>query len=136
MAESRTQLFAYGTLMPGEGNHRQIEEHVHQARPGVIKGILVDLGAFPALIPGDGIVRGVLLDADLAVVKLTDRIEGCSPDPDQCLYRRELVGVHVEGEKQVPAWTYFFANPDQIADRPRLIVGEKDGFPIGAWSSA
>jgi gamma-glutamylcyclotransferase (GGCT)/AIG2-like uncharacterized protein YtfP len=67
MPDDSTQpasLFVYGTLMPGHGNHRRIERFVLRARPGRITGILVDLGAFPALVPGDGLVEGVLLEID------------------------------------------------------------------------
>ena len=51
MAEIVTNLFAYGTLMPGESNYRQIEDSVIDHKVGTIDGVLVDLGAFPALFP-------------------------------------------------------------------------------------
>ena len=66
-----TRLFVYGTLMPGHCNHHRIERFVHRARLGRIPGILVDLGAFPALVPGDGIVEGVVLDIDTVALAIT-----------------------------------------------------------------
>ena len=134
MSEIVTSLFVYGTLMPEGGNYWQIQDHVLVARPGTLDGVLVDLGAFPALIPGHGIVRGVLLNVDRAALKITDRIEGYSPDRDHCLYLRKEVTVVTESGENVPAWTYVFADPDSIADHPRLIVGRNDGKPVGAWS--
>ena len=61
MRENTVKLFVYGTLMPSESNYHQVEDHVSVAKPGTIEEILVDLGAYPALIPGHGIVKGVVL---------------------------------------------------------------------------
>lgn len=126
-------LFVYGTLQPGEVLHNQIEGFVCRARTGVIAGILVDLGAFPALIEGPGLVRGVLLDVDAAAFAVTDRIEGFSPDRRRCLYHRIETVVHLDDGESLPAWTYRYANPSALADRPRLVVGEIDGQPLHAW---
>jgi gamma-glutamylcyclotransferase (GGCT)/AIG2-like uncharacterized protein YtfP len=94
MPDDSTQhvrLFVYGTLMPGHGNHRRIERFVLRARPGRITGILVDLGAFPALVPGDGLVEGVLLEIDPSALSITDQIEGYAPNRSDCLYVRKQV---------------------------------------------
>jgi gamma-glutamylcyclotransferase (GGCT)/AIG2-like uncharacterized protein YtfP len=133
MTKVTTHLFVYGTLMPGESNHRQIQEWVHAVRPGTIEGILVRLGAFPALIPGEGIVRGVVLDVDEATLEITDHIEGYSLDRRRCLYTRKEVIVRLDEGAELTAWTYEFANPDSDADRVELIVGNRDGHPIYAW---
>ena len=133
MTAARTNLFVYGTLMPGETNYRQIEDFVIDHRPGTIDGILVDLGAFSALIPGTGIVRGVVLEIVPAALEITDRIEGSSPDRDHCLYLREEVTVCLVGGESVTAWTYVYANPDSVAEHPRLIVDIIDGKPVSAW---
>ena len=133
MTEAKTLLFVYGTLMPTESNYHQIEDHVRAARPGTIEGVLVDLGAYPALIPGHGIVRGVVLELDVATLDITDRIEGYSRDRDRCLYVREEVVVQFEDGREVVAWTYLFANSVGVADCPRLIVSESDGVTVFAW---
>jgi gamma-glutamylcyclotransferase (GGCT)/AIG2-like uncharacterized protein YtfP len=122
MPDDSTQhvrLFVYGTLMPGHGNHRQIERFVLRARPGRITGILVDLGAFPALVPGDGLVEGVLLEIDPSALSITDQIEGYAPNRSDCLYLRKTVRVTLDNETQVKAWTYEFADPQRILDHPR-----------------
>ena len=121
--------------MPGEANYRQIENFVIDHKPGTIDGVLVDLGAYPALVPGEGIVKGIMLRVNREALEITDRIEGYQPDRDRCLYLREEVVVRFEHGQEAVAWTYFFANPSSIADSPRLVVGESDGVPIFAWRS-
>ena len=133
MSEIVTNLFVYGTLMPGESNYRQIEAFVIDHRPGTIDGVLADLGAYPALLPGDGHVRGVMLQMHREALKITDRIEGYHPDRNRCLYVREEVVVRFE-EGQETAWTYFFADSNNVSDCPRLVVGESDGRLRYAWA--
>lgn len=133
MAERSDYLFAYGTLQPGFGNHRRIADHVHSARPGTIQGILVDLGAFPALIHGKGWVKGMLLDIDAGALTITDFIEGCHADRSRSLYVRERVEVDLGDGDIVTAWTYFLARPDRIQDRPHLRVNHANGVPIYSW---
>ena len=91
MSEIVINLFVYGTLMPGESNYRQIEHLVIDHIPGVIDGVLVDLGAFPALIPGEGHVRGILLRLNERALEITDRIEGYQTNRKDCLYFREKI---------------------------------------------
>jgi gamma-glutamylcyclotransferase (GGCT)/AIG2-like uncharacterized protein YtfP len=133
MSEIVTNLFVYGTLMPGGSNYRQIESLVIDHKPGTIDGVLVDLGAYPALLAGYGIVRGILLRMKPEGLTIADRIEGNHPDRDRCLYVREEVAVRVEGGQDVVAWTYFYADPDAAVDCPRLVVGEEDEMPVFAW---
>ena len=127
------RLFAYGTLLPGEANHRLIERQVRSARTGCIEGVLVDLGAFPALIPGDGIVKGMLLELAWEAIEITDRLEGFHADDDHSLYLRKEVIVHLHEGGEVQAWTYVYANPSAIADRPRLVLDATSGKSVFAW---
>ena len=122
-------------MMPGESNYRQIENFVIDYMRGTIDGVLVDLGAYPALVPGDGIVKGVILQMKLEALKITDRIEGYHPDRHRCLYVREEVFVRCEDGQEAVAWTYLFANSAGVADCPRLVVGERDGVPVFAWTA-
>lgn len=135
MPDRLESLFVYGTLLPGHGNHARISDHVRHARPGTIQGILVDLGAFPALVHGEGIVKGMLLDVEDEAIRITDFIEGCRPDSDDSLYVREQVQVALDDGNTMTAWTYFFARPGRITDRPRLAIGNVDGLPVFAWPS-
>ena len=133
MSEIATKLFVYGTLMPGQSNYRQIEDFVIDHKPGTIDGVLVDLGAYPALIPGDGIVKGIMLGTKDDALEITDRIEGYRPDRIRSLYVREEVAVRLEDGQEVIAWTYLFANSAGVVDCSRLVVGELNGVALHAW---
>lgn len=131
--ETTTTLFVYGTLMPNEANHGHIQDFVRAARRGTVEGVLVDLGRYPALVHGRGIVRGVLLEVDEEALAITDRIEGYAPNRSCCLYLREKVTVRLENGHEKRAWTYVFADPQGAADRVPLIVSEIEGTPVFAW---
>ena len=133
MPDQLEQLFVYGTLKPTFRNYRRIEKHVRNVRAGTIHGILIDLGAFPAVLHGDGIVKGVVLDVDVEAIRITDMIEGYHPEEGSNHYVREKVVVTLDHGSKMKAWTYFYADPERIQDRSKLPVGEIDGLPIFAW---
>ena len=133
MPEIVTNLFTYGTLMPGYSNYPQIEDFVINHKAGTIDGVLVDLGAYPALIPGDGIVKGIMLGVKQEALEITDRIEGYHPDGNRCLYVREEVAVRFEDGQEVLGWSYLFSNSAGVPDCERLVVGELSGMPLHAW---
>jgi len=122
--------FVYGTLRPDGWNHRLIEQYVRHAVPATAKGILVDLGTIPALIPGDGLVRGVLLTVDSAAIARMDKLEGVPH-----FYRRTITTVTFDDGSTTDAWVYEYADPIRIADRPKLLVGYEHGLPVFSWSS-
>lgn len=122
--------------MPGESHFGLIEWHVRSARLGCTEGVLVDLGAFPALIPGDGIVEGVLLELDDKAMAITDRLEGFHPDRDRSLYLRKEVPVQLDESKQVTAWIYEFSDPSNIEDQPRLVVACQNGTLVYSWRTS
>ncbi len=126
-------LFVYGTLMPHGSNFGHIKDHVRASQPGRIEGVLIDLGGFPAMVSGRGIIRGVLLEIDEAGVDITDRIEVFRPGRRDCLYVRREVSVRVEGGEEAVAWTYEYANPERLAECPRLVVGYEGDLPIHEW---
>lgn len=99
--EAINELVAfYGTLMsgiPARPGCPDFAPHVRLVSECLIPGRLLDLGAYPALVPGSGVVRGELwriTSADaLAVV---DAWEGAE------YVRREVDLV----EPEVRAWAY------------------------------
>lgn len=120
-------LFVYGTLRPPIKesdrvlcfNHSKILPFLHSSRPARIIGAeLYDMGSFPAAIPGDGILQGVLLAIDPAALEILDPLEG---HPE--LYRRARVDVET-AEGSVEAWVYWA--PEDLA-----LSGEK--IENGNW---
>lgn len=133
MPDQFERLFVYGTLKPGCCNHRRIADHVRHVRPGTTQGVLVDLGAFPALIHGDGIVKGVLLDLEPEAIPITDFIEGFHADRARSLYVREKVEVDLDDGNTMAAWTYFFAQPASIESCPNPVIDHIEDTPVFAW---
>ncbi|HKA14092.1 MAG TPA: gamma-glutamylcyclotransferase family protein [Myxococcota bacterium] len=114
--ESATALFAYGTLRRGAPMHGLLEGRTSWLGPASAPGRLVDLGAFPGLVPaaapGDR-VRGDLFaiaEADReGLLDALDRYEGAS---------FERVQQRVEGPHgSALAWLYTYR-------------GAVDGFPV------
>jgi gamma-glutamylcyclotransferase (GGCT)/AIG2-like uncharacterized protein YtfP len=127
------KLFVYGTLIPGECNYPAIARYVRTARSGTIEGVLVNLGAYPALIPGSGWVRGALLEVDEAALAVTDQIEDTFPEDRDCLYLRKETDVRLHDGTTTRALVYEFAMPEQIINYPKPIVAEEGGVPVYDW---
>ncbi len=130
------RLFVYGTLIPGESNYRLIKRHVRSARPGHIEGVLIDLGAFPALVAGDGIARGIVLELDDKAMAITDQLEGYHPGDAHSLYVRKEVMAQLDDGEQVKAWVYEFSDPNNIEDRPRLVVSCQNSAFVYSWRTS
>lgn len=71
-------VFVYGTLRKGQGNRRVMEPHlVRELGPGRIKGVMYDLGRFPAVVLGkNGVVVGEWVEVTEAGLAALDRLEG------------------------------------------------------------
>lgn len=131
--ENTTRLFVYGTLKPGCTNYFRIEHVVQSSCPASTEGILIDLGAYPALVPGQGRVRGILLDLEVEALVITDRIEGYQRDSGHNLFIRTESIVRLEDGQEITAWIYEFANPERIADLPKPTVGCTDDITVYRW---
>lgn len=129
MAGSTTNLFVYGSLQPCGWNHRLIEHCVYSAHPATIRGMLVDLGTIPALIPGDGIVQGMLLEIDSAALAITDRLEGVP-----LFYDRVQVVAQLADGTEITTWAYQYSNIERAAQCPRLLTTTLHGIPVYEWS--
>ena len=128
------KLFVYGTLMPNGRNFAHIKKYIQTTQAASIDGILLDLGAYPALLHGDGVVKGVLLEMDLAALAVTDRIEGYRPGSNSSLFVRKEVGVRLDDGRAVSAWAYVFGDAEGVRERRQLIVGhDGDGRAVYAW---
>jgi gamma-glutamylcyclotransferase (GGCT)/AIG2-like uncharacterized protein YtfP len=110
-------LFAYGTLRPSlAGAARQLVARLVPAGAATVRGLLYDLGGYPGMVAGDGIVHGELLQlshpdqlADL------DAYEECDePNP---LFRRELAIARRAAGEETTVWTYVYARSVTRASR-------------------
>lgn len=78
---------------------------------GTVRGVLYDLGAYPALLPGEGTVQGELYTMTDPVTLLSslDAVEGYRPDDiagSRCM--RRVAWVRPVRGPAVSAWLYTF----------------------------
>ena len=104
-------LFIYGTLMPG----LRLEAEMHGARfmgAAQVPGRLVDVGRYPGLLPGDGVVSGEVYEVDDAHLARLDVVEDMVPgDRAASQYWREEVTVlngTLQGQR---VQTYVYNRP-------------------------
>jgi gamma-glutamylcyclotransferase (GGCT)/AIG2-like uncharacterized protein YtfP len=139
-----TYLFVYGTLMPRYHFYRCIQRFVSDVVDGWIRGRLVDLGNYPALLEGDGLVLGKILELDPAALTVTDDIEDCRPDESHSLYLRRRVNAwvghpgddcpdettHGPGRE---VWAYFFARTPRHRGLTECIRSSRGSQTVYAW---
>jgi gamma-glutamylcyclotransferase (GGCT)/AIG2-like uncharacterized protein YtfP len=109
-------LFVYGTLRPAlaTGGHGAIVRDLEVVGPATAPGLLLDLGSYPGLVAGDGVVYGELLRVvDPDRLQALDAYEECGgPEP---LFRRERMVASLADGTTVVAWGYRFMRPPQAA---------------------
>ena len=92
--------------------HRSsIDALIQFVGPGTVRGVLYDLGAYPAFLPGEGTVRGELyaMTDPAALLSLVNGIEGYRPDDFAgSHYVRRAVRVMPPRGPAVSAWLYVF----------------------------
>jgi gamma-glutamylcyclotransferase (GGCT)/AIG2-like uncharacterized protein YtfP len=115
-------LFVYGTLRPSlAGGAGQLVASLVQAGAATMRGLLYDLGSYPGMVAGDGLVHGeVLRLSDPDQLAALDAYEEChGPNP---LYRRELTIVRRENGEETVAWAYFYAG--SVTEAKRIAGGD------------
>ena len=127
-------FFVYGTLKRGQANYPLIAPYLRAVEPATVRGLLFDHGPFPALVEGEGRVRGELVTLDPAGLEATlpiiDRLEDFRPDDlAGSMYLRRVVEVEMAGGGRVPAYAYFY-NRDPRDLRP-VASGEWTGPSAG-----
>jgi gamma-glutamylcyclotransferase (GGCT)/AIG2-like uncharacterized protein YtfP len=123
---TRLPLAVYGSLRAGHGLPEAPEvQHALRARgPCVIRGRLVDLGDYPGLLDGPGLVQGELFEVlDPDVLRTLDAYEEYDPgDPAGSAYLRRAVTLL---RPAIDAWVYIYN-------------GDVDGLPViasGDWAA-
>jgi gamma-glutamylcyclotransferase (GGCT)/AIG2-like uncharacterized protein YtfP len=82
------RVFVYGSLMRGETNAGQMRGRFVDERRTSPGFALHDLGAYPCMVRGAGVVHGELWEVSLGQLRRLDRFED-----HPRLYRRELISL-------------------------------------------
>lgn len=109
-------VFVYGSLKRGFHNHPLIEQqHVKPIFKGLdkIKGTMLNLGQFPALVPGNTLVSGEVWEVSGTCMVDLDRLEG-----HPHIYQRYFHTLE-SGEK---AWVYFLSKSYHYTVRNSPVV--------------
>lgn len=105
------ELFIYGTLMPG----LRLEAEMQGAeRLGLaqVPGRLVDVGRYPGLLHGEGLVAGEVYRVSETQLARLDEVEEMVPgDRGASQYWRERVTVQAGAWAGQPVWTYVYNRP-------------------------
>jgi gamma-glutamylcyclotransferase (GGCT)/AIG2-like uncharacterized protein YtfP len=105
------ELFIYGTLMPGLRLQAEMQGAEHLG-PGRVPGRLVDVGRYPGLLQGDGLVVGEVYRVSDDHLARLDAVEDMVPgERGASQYWRERVRVRDGALAGQPVWTYVYNLP-------------------------
>lgn len=110
------RVFVYGSLLPGEENHRVLRGGTWLAEAATLPCFrLFDLGPYPALLGGGATsVQGAVFAVDTRLLARLDRFED-----HPRLYRR--VVVPLQGDEE--AFGYVFVDEPQASSMPAIESG-------------
>jgi gamma-glutamylcyclotransferase (GGCT)/AIG2-like uncharacterized protein YtfP len=125
-------LFVYGSLRQGFNSsaYEYITNYFELTGHGKAKGILYDLGPYPAALPSGSTwhIHGELYrivhedEFEYAIAQLDD-YEGVHTSYDQkALYRRDITSVKLEDGTETQAWIYWYTG--DIAGKPVVESGD------------
>ena len=92
--------------------HSEIDRYINFEGYGFIKGLLFDLGAYPAAIASSGKIFGELYQVSdpLKLLSRTDAVEQYFPQAEQSsMYLRRQVQVPVKNGESKKAWCYYYS---------------------------
>ncbi|MEP6844861.1 MAG: gamma-glutamylcyclotransferase family protein [Panacibacter sp.] len=134
MKQDQHHLFVYGSLRQGfhHAAHQYISRYFSFVYNGKIKGILSDMGDYPAATPceEDNYIIGELYvinneeEFNWAMEQL-DEYEGLFPEVDEgekVLFRREMTTVFTDCGETRLAWVYWYNN--DVTGRPIIDSGD------------
>ncbi|MBC7851774.1 MAG: gamma-glutamylcyclotransferase [Chitinophagaceae bacterium] len=131
MQPSTYNLFVYGSLRKGFQHpaYQYISTFFKLVGAGKVRGILYDMGEFPAAIPvhSDNFIVGELYTLNNPdefgwAIGQIDDYEGINVEFGEIpLYRRDITTVFVNGQT-TPAWIYWYAG--DITGSPVIESGD------------
>ena len=90
--------------MRGYERHRVLGPGARFVGRGRVSGRLLDLGAYPGLVPGRGVVHGEVWRLDGRVLPAVDREEGYN-------FERRRATVTLGSGRRARAWVYRYRGP-------------------------
>jgi gamma-glutamylcyclotransferase (GGCT)/AIG2-like uncharacterized protein YtfP len=99
----KNYLFVYGTLKRGGSRHWILDGFPFLGRAKAKGFVLYDLGPYPAMVSGAGLVYGEVYEVSEEILNALDWVEGVP-----VLYRRELIDVSLEDGLSLKAWAYIY----------------------------
>lgn len=124
-------LFVYGSLRSGFRSeaYQYISRHFHLVGEARVRGLLFDMGAYPAAVPvtEDRYIMGELYEINHPtefswVIGQLDDYEGVAAENDEVqLYSREQVEV-LCSDRAFNAWIYWFRG--DVRDKPLIESGD------------
>jgi len=99
----RFKVFVYGTLKRGFRLHRFLAGARYLGEAKVSGFKMYDLGWYPGIVPGEGLVHGELYEVDLKTLLLLDEVEAEGEE-----YDRRLCEVITEDGRKTWAFVYVY----------------------------
>ena len=101
-------LFVYGTLLPGLCRYPAMAG-AQWLGSATLDAQLFDLGPYPAVVQGCGVVHGQVAWVDDALLARLDAIEEFNPEhPEQSEYIRERMTAKLANGQSLQVWVYVF----------------------------
>jgi gamma-glutamylcyclotransferase (GGCT)/AIG2-like uncharacterized protein YtfP len=113
-------LFIYGTLLPGLKLEREMTgaEYLGAAQ---VRGDLYDIGTYPGLVAGPGLVSGEIYRVSAEHLLHLDSVEEVvANNPAASLYLRERIKVVTGNFAGQLVWVYIY---NRSVERLRLLSG-------------
>jgi gamma-glutamylcyclotransferase (GGCT)/AIG2-like uncharacterized protein YtfP len=112
MTGASNYLFAYGTLIPGcePASMTSVCSRMALVGEATVRGALYDLGSFPGVVEGDGVVRGIVLRVPPDAWAAMDAYEGCPlPGGEDGLFKRIMTRATLANGETLDCWVYVYA---------------------------
>jgi gamma-glutamylcyclotransferase (GGCT)/AIG2-like uncharacterized protein YtfP len=102
------RVFVYGSLMKGLALHGLLTGSTYKGKGWVSGFKMYDLGVYPGITIGYGIVLGEIYDITYEQMERLDQAEGCDiARPEHSLYVRHRIIVNTPGDK-TEGWVYIY----------------------------
>lgn len=126
------QIFVYGSLRKGFQHpaYEYISRYFDFVSDARVKGLLFDMGDYPAAVPAEG---SATIVGELYAIKETDEFdwamaqlddyEGIHPEENEpALYRRDMATILLPDGNTTQAWIYWFDG--DVSGKPQVLSGD------------